>query len=157
MNQRKVGKTINKDQNRNSSSPETDRDDTCVVRYPLVEGKKNFYPEDGLCPGCRSKPVLEPNTFVALQGGAMLMDRKEDFGGPSDSLDGFLELASWHSGHNGDDNVLGEGALLPLVQNVQGGQFGLFCFSISCLRKVLNDCLDTMEKMIASSQGTETA
>lgn len=81
------------------------------------------------------------------------MNRQEDFGGPSDDMDGFLYL-EWHKGHGPSDEDEG-GHILPLTQDVRGGQFGLFFCSIACLRGFLNHCLDRMEHEVQNLKATE--
>jgi hypothetical protein len=83
-----------------------------------------------------------------LGGGALLMDRKDDSGGPDDKMDGFLHL-SWHGAHDGG---LGEdkgiGARIEIARDVRGGQFDLYFCSTKCLRSYLNFCVDELERKL---------
>jgi len=123
-----------------------DRPDS-TVEYPLVQGQVSVYPKDGVCPWCRLQPILEPNSFVVLSGGGLLMNRKEKVGGPSRKIDGFLDL-TWHEAHGDSCEDEAGKCILPMAQNVFGGQFGVICCSVQCLRGILNHWLDTMEREI---------
>lgn len=115
------------------------------MKYPLISDLSTYFPEDGLCPWCRRQRVLEPHTFVALIGGGLLMNREKGCGGPSDVIDGFLDLA-WHEAHSSDEE--GNGCGFPIAQDVRGGQFGIYCCSVRCLRKLLNRLLDDFDQAI---------
>lgn len=129
--------------------------------FPLLEGTSTYPSGELICPGCGSKRVGEPHQGVALIGGGMLMDRRTRSGGPSEQLDGFLDL-EWHPveewGSLAKESELSPGTpgfLLPLAQRVRGGQFGFFFCSVSCLRGFLNELLDFMENTIQSNQGAK--
>ena len=126
------------------------------MEYPLVSGRSGHFPQDGKCPLCGRRSVLEPNRFVALLGGGLLMDRKNDSGGPSDLIDGFLDLA-WHEAHGPDLDEHEAGCVLPIAQEVRGGQSGIFCCSVAFLRGLVNQMLDKSEEMMQDTRKGDPA
>ena len=118
------------------------------MKLPTVKGRTNYYPRKPLCPWCRRGKVLEPHSFAILGGGALLVDRRNDYGGPSDSMEGFLYV-SWHGAHDrglGKDREIG--ATVELANDVRGGQFDLYFCSTKCLRSYLNYCVDALERKL---------
>lgn len=117
------------------------------MKYPLIDGKnENAWPANFRCPVCKVRKVWEPHTFVSLDAGAMLMDRREKSGGPSKDMDGYLYLG-WHGAHDGGDgDVKDTGGHLPIAESVRGGQIGIAVCSTTCLRKLLNGWVDDLEK-----------
>lgn len=76
------------------------------------------------------------------------MDRKDDSGGPDDSMDGFLHM-SWHGAHDGGIGKDKEiGARIDIARDVRGGQFELYFYSTNCLRSYLNYCVDELERKL---------
>ena len=119
-----------------------------MFEYPLIEGEENVFPEDFVCPICRAAKIGEPHTFVSLSGGAFLMDRKEDFGEPSDDMDGFLHVG-WHGAHdNGEGDHRETGGHVSVVDNAISGQFGILVCSPACLRKMFDLWIDELETRI---------
>jgi hypothetical protein len=118
--------------------------------FPLIEGSASSYPSKALCPACRKGKVFEPNSFVVMSGGALLMNRRRRSGGPDASLDGFLDLV-WHGAH---DCGLGEHRevffSMPIVKEVRGGQFDLYFCSTRCLRRFLSMLVDALETRMKS-------
>lgn len=117
---------------------------------PVVKDKNTDFPDHALCPWCRENKVLEPHSFAHLGGGAVLMNRDEDYGGPSDDMKGYLYIG-WHGAHLEDG---GEGidadlhANVHIADHVIGGQFGLYFCSTACLRAFLNHCVDKLESKL---------
>jgi len=85
------------------------------LKFPVVKGKSNHWPKKPLCAICGKNKVFEPHSMAILYAGAMLMDRAKDEGGPSDDLDGSLEL-HWHGAHDG-----GTGTRWPCLARSSGG------------------------------------
>jgi hypothetical protein len=123
------------------------------MKLPVVKGNTSNFPIKALCPWCKKNKVLEPHSFAVLEGGALLMNRKTNSGGPDDKMEGFLCL-SWHGAHDGGigkDRAIG--AFIEIVNDVRGGQFDLYFCSIKCLRSFLNFCLDELESKIEKIKG----
>ena len=118
------------------------------MKLPTLKGHKSFYPQKALCPWCKKNKVLEPHSFAILAGGALLMDWKENSGGPDDAMDAFLRM-SWHGAHNsGPGKDKGIGTRIEIARDVKGGQFELYFCSTKCLRSYLNYCVDELEKKV---------
>ena len=119
------------------------------MKLPTLKGCTSFYPKKALCPWCKKNKVLEPHSFAILGGGALLMDRKCDSGGPDDSMDGFLHM-SWHGAHDGGiGKDKGIGAMIEIARDVRGGQFDLYFCSTKCVRSYLNFCVDELERKLS--------
>ena len=83
----------------------------------------------------------------------MLMDRADNSGGPSDALDGFLDL-TWHGAHDGGSGPDRDIHLaVPLADRVKGGQFEFYFCSTTCLRAFLNAAVDELENRIRRERG----
>ena len=94
--------------------------------------------------------------MAILSAGALLIDRKNNDGGPSDNLDGFLDL-TWHGAHDGGEGKDKEiGTSLSIARDVQGGQFDIYFCSTNCLRAFLNHCVDELEKRIIKAKTKKT-
>lgn len=118
------------------------------MKLPTIKGKTSSFPKRGACPWCKKNMAFEPNSFAVLAGGAFLMDRKKDSGGPDDRMDAYLSL-TWHGAHDegkGKDRGIYE--TIEIARNVRGGQFDLYFCSTKCLRAYLNYCVDELEKKI---------
>ncbi len=118
------------------------------MKYPLLKDNRSKYPIRQQCAWCKRSKVAEPNSFAALVGGALYINRKTGDGGPHDKLDGFLDFI-WH----GADTKEGGVGKYPntyevsaVAKNVRGGQFELLFCSTKCLRALLNDAIDNLEK-----------
>ena len=118
------------------------------MKLPTVKGRTSSYPKRALCPWCRKNKVLEPHSFAVIDGGALLINREDDSGGPDDNMDGFLSI-TWHGAHDGgvgkDRDI---GATVQIAKDVRGGQFDLYFCSTKCLRSYLNFCVDELDKKI---------
>lgn len=116
--------------------------------FPLVSKDLHHWPSDSPCRICGQSRILEPNSFAALSGGALLMDRQINSGGPDDRLDGFLNL-TWHGAH---DHGVGEQrdvfAQINIAEDVRRGQFDLYFCSTKCLREFFNHSVDSLEVQI---------
>lgn len=111
----------------------------------MVRGRKSDFPTKPLCPVCREAKVLESHTFIVVSGGAYLMDRKKDWGGPSDKVDGYLYL-TWHGAHDGGERPYRErGYSLRIADGVRGGQFDIYVCSPKCLRKMFREWIRQLE------------
>lgn len=122
------------------------------MKLPTLKGRTSYHPKKGLCPWCRKNKVLEPHSFAVLSGGALLMDRKNESGGPDDSMDGFLHMF-WHGAHDGGiGKDKGIGASLDIARDVRGGQFELYFCSTKCLRSYLNYCVDELERKLTEER-----
>jgi hypothetical protein len=125
------------------------------LKFPTIDGKKGKtdFPDKSICPVCKKNKVFEPHSFAVLDGGALLMNRKKDEGGPSPNMDGFLNFI-WHGAHDGDIGIDSEvDALLPIADEVRGGQFDFYFCSTNCLRTFLNKCVDELENRIEKQKG----
>jgi hypothetical protein len=123
------------------------------LKFPVVKGKSGHWPKKPLCPICGRNKVFEPHSMAVLSAGAILMDRAEDSGGPSDNLDGFLEI-HWYGAHDAgkgkDRDVFCE---VDIIRDALGGQADLYFCSTKCLRKFLNACVDDVEaKMVNATK-----
>ena len=122
------------------------------MRLPTVKDRSSSFPKKARCPWCKKNKVLEPHSFAALNGGAMLMDRKRKNGGPDERMDGFLAL-EWHGAHDGGqgkDRDIHE--MIEIAKDVRSGQFDILFCSTKCLRAYLNYCVDALEKKIKKSK-----
>ena len=118
-------------------------------KFPVVkEGKKDF-PTKALCPVCSKNKVWEPHSMAILSAGALLLlDRKEDYWGPSDDMNGYFDLW-WHGAHDGGEGENREIDVgVSIIREVQGGQTHLYFCSTKCLRHFLNSCVDELETKI---------
>ena len=121
------------------------------LKFPVVKGKSWHWPKKPLCPICGKNKVFEPHSMAILTAGAMLMDRAEDSGGPSNDLDGFLAL-HWHGAHNGGKGQHGDVFCgVDIIRDAFGGQADLYFCSTECLRKFLNACVDELAGKIAKA------
>jgi hypothetical protein len=122
------------------------------LKLPVVKGKSAHWPKQSLCPICGKNKVLEPHSMALLSAGALLMDRVEDSGGPSDALDGFLEL-HWHGAHDsGRGKDRDTYCVVDIVRDALGGQADLYFCSTKCLREFLNTCVDELERKVAEAR-----
>ncbi len=86
--------------------------------------------------------------MAILMAGAVMMDRRTKWGGPSKNMDGFLTLC-WHGAHDGGEGIDPEiGCLVDIALDVVGGQAELYFCSTKCLRQFLNACVDELERKI---------
>ncbi len=122
------------------------------MKLPFAKGNRTYTPTKAVCPICEKAKVLEPHTFIVLSGGSCLMDRKEDSGGPDDSMDGFLHL-TWHGAHDdGEGRYRERGGGLVLADGVRGGQFSLYVCSPKCLRKLFRNWVGELERAMKASK-----
>ena len=122
------------------------------IKLPTLRGQSSYYPKTALCPWCQKNKVLEPYSSASLCGGALLMIREDDSGGPDEKMDGFLSL-SWHGAHDGAEGKDREiYATVEIAHDVRGGQFDLYFCSTKCLRSYLNFCIDELEKKIKAGK-----
>ncbi len=127
------------------------------MKLPTLKGRQTYYPKNALCPWCQKNKVLEPHSFAMLGGGALLMNRKDNSGGPNDKMDGFLYIA-FHGAHNGGlGKDQGIGGMIELARDVRGGQFDLYFCSTRCLREYLNYCVDELEEKIKKGRTSRRA
>ena len=115
-------------------------------KLPVLEGKISTYPDEPVCPVCKEAKIFEPHSFAFINGGALLMDRKEDSGGSSTDMDAYLTIG-WHGAHSEGGDVTDDPeqySSIDIVNGVVGGQFGLYFCSIKCLRFFLNACIDKL-------------
>ena len=123
-----------------------------MMKLPTVKGRTSYHPKKALCPWCQQNKVLEPHSFAVLSGGALLMDREEDYGSADDNMDGYLELL-WHGAHDGGEGKNREiGARVQIAHDVRGGQFEVYFCSTECLRSYLNYCVDVLEKKMKNEK-----
>jgi len=119
---------------------------------PVVKGKKSFWPTKPVCPVCGKRKVWEPHSMAVLSAGALLMNRREKSGGPSNKMDGYLSL-EWHGAHNGGKGRDKEiGCMVYVIRDVVGGQADLYFCSTLCLRRFLNACVDELERRMAKER-----
>jgi len=115
------------------------------IEFPVVKGKSDHWPKEPLCPVCGKNKILEPHSMAILCAGALLMNRKENTGVPSNRMDGFLDLA-WHGAHDGGKGKVREiYCVVEVIKDVIGGQADLCFCSTKCLRRFLNTCVDQLE------------
>ena len=121
-------------------------------KLPLLSGSKAAYPGTSTCPVCRRAKVFEPHSFVVLEAGALLMNRRTQDSRPSASLDGFLSLI-WHGAHDGgagrDRDIT---AVLPVADSVAGGQVAFYFCSPKCLRQFFRELVTSLEDRIRSAK-----
>lgn len=118
------------------------------MKLPTIKDQSSSFPKKAICPWCKKNKVFEPHSFAVLSGGAMLMDKKRENGGPDDRLDAFLSLA-WHGAHDGGKGKYRDiNEMTEIARDVRGGQFELYFCSTKCLRAYLNFCVDELEKKI---------
>ena len=121
------------------------------LTLPLLTGARSGYPSKPLCPVCREKKVFEPNSFVAIETGALKVNRRTDTGGPSPSLDGFFTLI-WHGahdgGHGGDSETF---VVLPIAESVIGGQSPIYLCSTTCLAQFFATIVKSLEARIKAA------
>jgi hypothetical protein len=123
------------------------------TKFPLVKLRQSYFPRNPICPICKKNKTSEPHSFAVLQGGACLMDRKKEYGGPDEKMDAFLTLA-WHGAHdNGIGKLRGRYDILEIARDVRGGQFELSFCSPKCLRKFLNNAVE-LEKAMGAPRKT---
>jgi len=119
------------------------------MRYPLIQGKDdNGWPKNFRCPVCKVRKVWEPHTFVSIDAGAMLMNRRQRFGSPSKDMDGYFNIG-WHGAHDdGEGDFRDTGGHLLIGESVRGGQLCITVCSTGCLRKLFNKWVDDLEKQM---------
>ena len=90
--------------------------------------------------------------MATITGGAVLMSRREKIGGPSNKMQGYLDL-DWHGAHDGGSGKHRESFVsLPIAKDVVGGQFDLMFCSTKCLRAFLNVAVDELERRMRKSR-----
>ncbi|MFA5835307.1 MAG: hypothetical protein WDA22_17640 [Bacteroidota bacterium] len=122
------------------------------VKLPVVSKNVSDYPQKAICPVCGVQKVFEPHSFAAIDGGALLMNRRNDSGTTSSTLDAFMGL-TWHGGHdvgNGKDREIY--TKINIAKDVRGGYFCLYFCSTKCLRLFLNSCVDELETSIKKAK-----
>jgi hypothetical protein len=72
------------------------------LKLPVIKDEETYWPSEPTCPICKKRKVLEPHSMAVLGVGALLMDRKNDSGGPSSDMDAFFHL-TWHGAHDGGE------------------------------------------------------
>ncbi|WDP91819.1 MAG: hypothetical protein HUN04_19750 [Desulfobacter sp.] len=118
------------------------------MKLPVVKETQSHFPKEPKCPICGKRKVFEPHSFAVLSAGALLMNRKDDSGGPSDNMDGFLNIG-WHGAHDSGEGEHREiGCYVDIFRDVFGGQANAYFCSTECLRTFLNECVDALEKRI---------
>jgi hypothetical protein len=118
------------------------------LKFPLVEGKQDHWPDNPICPICGRSKVSEPNSFAVLGAGAFLMDRKTDCSILSEDLEGFLSIY-WHGAHDGGVGENPEaGFNVDIIKDALGGEASLYFCSTACLRTFFNLCVDALESGI---------
>ena len=121
-------------------------------KLPLLTGSKASFPGTPTCPVCRRAKVFEPHSFVVLEAGALLMNRRAQEGRPSASLDGFLSLI-WHGAHDGGVGRNRDiSAILPVADSVKGGQVAFYFCSPKCLRQFFRELLTSLEDRIRGAK-----
>jgi|MudIll2142460700_1097286.scaffolds.fasta_scaffold99599_4 hypothetical protein len=122
------------------------------IILPVVKGKKTFWPPKPLCPVCKKRKVWEPHSMAVLSAGALLMNRREKMGGPSNKMDGYLSL-EWHGAHDGGRGRDKEiGCMVDIIRDAAGGQAQLYFCSTLCLRRFLNACVEELEHRMAKER-----
>lgn len=118
------------------------------MKYPIINLDESF-PVEPICPICKKNRIFEPNNFIVLEGGALLVDKKGD-SILNKKMEGYLNLI-WHAQHEKDVNIEGDSHLLEIVKDSKNGQFNLYFCSTVCLRKFFNMLVDDLEDMIFKS------
>ena len=125
-----------------------------IKKFPFLKGKTTYFPQKAKCPWCNKNKVLEPHSFAAVSGGALLKNQEENYSGPSEDMEGYFNL-TWHGAHEEEG---GEGkdpntwAVLDIARDVQGGQFDAYFCSTNCLRAFLNYCVDELERRVEQNK-----
>ena len=115
------------------------------IDQPVLDGLSEGTSDEQACLWCRGKPVGEPHSFLALSGGATLLDRTTGIRDSSDGMEAFLELV-WHGAHDGGEGEHREvDEIAPLVRKWPGGQFCLMFCSAKCLKEQLASWVGSIE------------
>ena|SRR5579863_7371192 len=118
------------------------------IRYPVLKGDvKSNWPNDGMCPICRkeirgSEQVAYLSAGACWDSAALRLDEH--------LVGGFLNV-----GVHGSRSDMLDSADVPVVEDVQGGQFDLQFCSLVCLRKWLNGLVDRLESGLESNRRRE--
>ena len=123
------------------------------IKFPILKGKKSYFPQKAECPWCRRQKVLEPHSFATFGGGALLKDKETGAWAPSDRMKGYFDFG-WHGCHP-EDGGSGEkpntSGNVSIAYDVAGGQFDIYFCSTKCLREFLNYCVDELEQQIETN------
>jgi len=126
------------------------------LKLPIIKDEETYWPSEPTCPICKKRNVLEPHSMAVLGVGALLMDRKNDSGGPSSDMDAFFHL-TWHGAHDGGEGEDREiGCMLDIIKDIRGGQAEMYFCSTECLRQFLNFCVDELERKMARLRSSNT-
>lgn len=98
------------------------------------------HPPNGTCLQCGIALPGPKNEFAVLSAAAFLTGD----GGDSIPHDNVLTIDLSLTHHNDADERY---AVARLVRNLWGGQFAIYFCSTACLRKMLNEWVDTLEAM----------
>ncbi len=122
------------------------------MKYPLITDDSGIYPKRFICPICKKKKIGEPHSFAYLSGGALKVDKKNKRSIMSESLRGFLSIG-WHGAHDGgigrDRDIY---INIEIAQDSSVGQFEFYTCSTHCLRILLNNCINDLEKKISKKR-----
>jgi len=115
-------------------------------RFPISVGDCREREFAATCVQCGvAIPDKVDQPVIQINCGALLMDNAErSSGGPSDMLDGFLDL--WF--HQGRPHAASS---LVLAEHVPGGQVQLYLCSTRCLSRFFGDIVTEFERRIATA------
>ncbi|WP_435263863.1 hypothetical protein [Tenacibaculum sp. nBUS_03] len=117
------------------------------MEYPIITKKtKSFFPNDEICPICKTNRITLNSEFYVLNGGA-LEKINNDTSIPSDIMEGFLSV-QYHSGENSENY----GFNIDIVDESKGGQFDIYFCSTNCMKEFFNQLIDTIEKKTTANK-----
>ena len=125
------------------------------MKFPLMKNDQDSYPSGSKCAWCKHGHLDEPHSFAVLMAGALYVNRKSGNSRDCDKLDGYLYLI-WHGAHDGGIGEFPENHIvIPIAEDVRGGQFSISFCSTKCLRDFLNHAVDKLEEKRAKAQAED--
>jgi len=105
------------------------------------------------CRVCDARAVQEPPSFIAIRGGAVVLeDETLQAYGPSSSAKGFLHLF-WYSDCSQDPEPrVPESTVLPIVTDAEDGQYEIRVCSLACLQKFFRSIEKELEAAIEGAR-----
>lgn len=119
--------------------------------FPLKFPRKE--PRVLRCRVCSTEAVQEPASFIAIRGGAVVLeDMALQAYGPSSAARGFLDLF-WYSDCTQDPEPrVPVSVVLPIVAGAEDGQYEIRVCSLECLHKFFRSIETELEAVIESAR-----